>query len=560
MYIQTFLTNNIYTILLWLYFGMTMIASARNNSVILGFVPSEIATHSLNEGCSHLHNDNSLYQIKKFQFNVKTEENEKEKDSGFFSSIFAKFFIGQSSNEGNIPPIQNVTALEQPFEAIFNCNCDNKYCDRIKSSFEKVPGYFTRALDIYKPIKVRFNVFSFSQSEERKNSDALAITTPPPYLILKDSENGWPFSYPLTLIKQLNTNIEIQFAPDDEDYDIDIDINTDQMLEDQYFTSMLAHEILHGMGIYYLIQPLSTMLPNLGFSSEVVMPPVDTAEYENNDGILKEIKTFLPPSIYEKNFIDLQKLVNDNLNLSNNNTLVASDYYFFNESYYWAFKDLPLNMYVHQPNLEDSEIMQLQQFNQTLFNWRGYPIAQDFFKSASSANSIGFLTTEGDIVKLQTYDNEYSGDFFHISTPYSCESKFKCTIEDETDHHKLEFGPNFVMLPKYYAFDMTVEEKINTFAPHNQYGLLGDGVVHMLTTMGWTERNHTRNDKNYIILMPEDLQNLQILDPVNPSTVELNINDEQDIQALVSGANTSFYYASSKFIILSVIFTLLFLM
>ncbi|OUM59975.1 hypothetical protein PIROE2DRAFT_14351, partial [Piromyces sp. E2] len=393
----------------------------------------------------------------------------------------------------------------------------------------------------------------------RKNSDALAITTPPPYLILKDSENGWPFSYPLTLIKQLNTNVEIQYTPDVEDYDIDIDINTDQMMNDEYFASMLAHEILHGMGIYYLIQPLSDMLPNLGFSSEVVMPPVDTVEYENEEGILKEIKTFLPPSVYEKNFVNLEKLVNSKIVSNNNNNFISSDYYYFNETYYWAFKDLPLNIYVHQPLLENSEKIQLQQFNQTLFNWGGYPIAQNFYKSAISENSIGFLTTEGDILKLQTYNNEYVGDFFHISTPYSCESKFKCSIEDETDHHKLEYGPNFVMLPKYYVMDMNVEEKIQTYAPHNQYGLLSDGIVHMLTTMGWTERNHTRNDKNYIVLMPDDLKNLQIIESVNPSNIELKINDEQNIASLVSSDGTSFQHVSSRFILLTILFVIFFL-
>jgi len=274
MFVHIFLSNNFYTILLWLYFCITITVYARNNTVIFGFKPSEIATHSLKEGCSNLHDGNSQYQIKKFQFKIKTEQEEKPKENGFFSK-FAKYFIGQSDDQEENQQTQIFTPLEQPFETIFNCNCDDIYCERIKSSFEKVPG--------------------FSQSEERKDSDALAITTPPPYLILKDSENGWPFSYPLTLIKQLNTNVEIQYVSDTEDYDIDIDINTDQMMDDKYFTSMLAHEILHGMGIFYLIQPLSNMLPNLGFSSEIVMPPIDTAEYENEDGVLKEIKTFLPP-------------------------------------------------------------------------------------------------------------------------------------------------------------------------------------------------------------------------------------------------------------------------
>jgi len=332
-------------------------------------------------------------------------------------------------------------------------------------------------------------------------------------------------------------------------------------MDDKYFTSMLAHEILHGMGIFYLIQPLSNMLPNLGFSSEIVMPPIDTAEYENEDGVLKEIKTFLPPSVYKKNFINLEKFVNNNFNITNNNTtLITSDYYFFNESYYWAFKDLPMNMYVHQPLIEDYEKTQLEQFNQTLFNWRGYPIAEDFYKSAITENSIGFLTNEGDILRLQTYNNEYSGDFFHISTPYSCESKYKCSIEDNTDHHQLEYGPDFVMLSKYYIMDMTVEEKINTFAPNNQYGLLGDGIVHMLTTMGWTERNHTRNNKDYIVLMPEDLENLQIIEPVNSNNIEINIYKEQEIAKLVSGSNISIRYVSSKLIILSLILIIIFLM
>jgi len=514
------------------------------SSIALGFKPSEI-THNTKGGCSH--NNNNYYHLKKYEVNIKTTDS--EENNTIFSSI-AKFFVDKFNGSGGKKQINafdnlNQTALEQPFEVVYQCNCDKIYCDRIKSSFEKVPGYFTRAIEIYSPIKIRLNVFSFSKSEFRKDNDALAITSPPPYLVLKNSENGWPFSYPVTLIKQLNIDVEIQYADGEDDVDIDIDINTDKMSDHKYFAGMLAHEILHGMGIYYLIEPLSDMLPNFNITPEVVLPPMDINEYDGADSVLLDIKSFLPPSVYEKNFVDLKKMIENEGKLTEN-------YYFFNESYYGAFRDFPLNMYIYQPTLDESEKRAYQQFNESLHHWEGYSIAKNFYKAGSTANSVGFLTNKGEVIKLQTYDNEYSGDLSHISTPYFCESRNKCSIEDETDHHLLPYGPNFVMLSKYYLMGLSAEEKIQLIAPNNTYGLLGDNIVHMLTTMGWTEKGHERNTKKYYVLLQDDLFNLKIDGPVNPTPKELNLNSTNyNLAAVVSSASSNIYKLSNILLFIS---------
>jgi len=355
------------------------------------------------------------------------------------------------------------------------------------------------------------------------------------------------------LIKQLNTDVNIQYADGEDDVDIDIDINTDKMFDHQYFAGMLAHEILHGMGIYYLIQPLSDMLPDFNISPDVVLPPMNINEYEGENSVLLDVQSFLPPSIYEKNFVDLEKMIDNEGRLTEN-------YYFFNESYYGAFRDFPLNMYVHQP-LDKNEENIPQQFNESLHHWEGYSIAKDFYQAGSTANSVGFLTNKGEIIKLQTYDNEYSGDLSHVSTPYFCESRNKCSIEDETDHHLLPFGPNFVMLSKYYLMGLSAEEKIQLIAPNNTYGLLGDNIVHMLTTMGWTEKGHERNSKKYYVLLEDDLIDLKIDEPVNLTPKELNLNSTNfNLAAVVSSASLNFNKLSniilfiSTFIITSILF------
>ncbi|ORX77378.1 hypothetical protein BCR32DRAFT_247999 [Anaeromyces robustus] len=514
-------------LLLWIDLSIIFISQVLCGPTALSFKPKEIVTYDLNGHCAHAH-DKNTYQMKKFEIKIK-EEN-KNSISSFFSNMF-KYVLNQNEEEEkNNTQNQNRTALENPFEVQYQCNCEDIYCDRIKNSFEKIPSYFSRALDIYTPIKLRLNIFSFSESEYRSNSSALAITTPPPYLVLKDSEKGWPFSYPLTLIKQLNTDLEIQYAPDEDDYDIDIDINTDKMGDFEYFTAMLAHEILHGMGIYYLIQPLSMTIPDFNNGNDMVIPPINIIETEDELDSSKKIefKTFLPPSIYERNFVDLEKMIENNGSLS-------EDYYFFNENYYGAFKDIPLNFTIHQPIQDNIEEQSLQNFNETIYNWKGTSLAQDFYHTASYSNSVGFLTQEGDILKIQTYDNEYSSDLFHISTPYYCESKEKCTIEEETDHHLLDFGPNFVMLSKYYLMELNAEEKIEHCAPNNTYGLLGDGLVHMLTTMGWTEKNHEPNDKLYYIVMEDELNSIELEDPVNPTNDELKlITNQLDVASLTA--------------------------
>lgn len=301
----------------------------------------------------------------------------------------------------------------------------------------------------------------------------------------------------------------------------------------EYFTGMLAHEILHGMGIYYLIQPLSSMLPGLNVTNEVVVPPLNIIESEDSEqGKKIEIKSFLPPSIYEKNFVDLEKMIFFNGSLSEN-------YYFFKEDYYLAIKDVPLDYSIHQPIQDENEQEQLQEFNKKIVEWKGYPMANNFYQAAVSSNSVGFLTQEGDIIKLQTYKDEYTGDFFHVGTLYECESKEKCTIEETTDQHELNYGPNFVMLSKYYLLDLNAEEKVELCAPNNTYGLLGDGLVHMLTTMGWTEKGHSPNDKLYYVLMEEDINNLILEGSVNPSNDQLKISNDRLNVASILPSNTS---------------------
>ncbi|KAL6612936.1 hypothetical protein U3516DRAFT_751136 [Neocallimastix sp. 'constans'] len=517
---KNFISKNV--LLSWLCLCVFIISKVYSQS-ILGFRPSEV-THGSN---IHINNKKN-YNIKKFNVSVK------EDDSGFFSSIFNSFkkYIINPNEEEN--ENQYRVPLEQPFEVEYQCLNDEKYCNRIKSSFEKVPGYFTRALDIYTPIKLRINIFSFSNSEKRRTSNALAVTTPPPYLVLKDSINGWPFSYPLTLIKQLNTDVKIQYSPGDDDYDIEIDVNTDQMGDYEYFTGMLAHEILHGMGIYYLIQPLSSMLPNFNVTSKIIVPPLNVVETENSEYDNEiEIKSFLPPSVYEKNFVDLEKMVKFNGSLSEN-------YYFFNDDYYRAVKDISLDYNIHQPIQLETEKEQLKQLNDTLYNWEGYQEANDFYQASISSSSIGFLTKEGDIIKLQTYENEYTGDFFHVSTAYECESKEKCTVEEKTDQHKLQYGPNFVMLSKYYLLDLTAEQKIELCSPNNTYGLLGDGLVHILTTLGWTEKGHQPNTKLYYVLMEDELKTLQLEGSANPTSEQLKINNDRlNIAAILPSSSSS---------------------
>jgi len=529
-------------LLSWLFLSVFMIPEVCNQS-ILGFRPLDVA-HGYNGNCSHLNNTKN-YHIINFNASVK--------DSGFLSSFLnsvKKYIINQNDETTGINGNQSKVPLEQPFEVEYQCLSDEIYCNRIKSSFEKIPGYFTRAIDIYTPIKIRLNIFSFSNSQTRNTNDALAITSPPPYLILKDSINGWPFSYPLTLIKQLNTNVEIQYSPGEDDCDIEIDINTDQMGNYEYFTGMLAHEILHGMGIFYLIQPLSSMLPDFSVSTDIVVPPLDVTKNENpQQGNEFEIKYFLPPSIYEKNFVDLKKIIKYDGSPSEN-------YHFFNEEYYRIIKDVPVGYNIHHPIQNEIENQCLQQLNADIGNWKGYPVAHNFYQASISQNSVGFLTQEGEIIKLQTYENEYTGDFFHISTPYDCESKEKCTIEEKTDQHKLPYGPDFVMYSKYYLLDLTAEEKIALCSPNNNYGLLGDGIVHILTTMGWTEKGHPPNDKLYYVLMEDELSTLDLVGSVYPSNEHLNISNSNNINVesvhLSSSASSNFIFQNFLWTFLSI--------
>jgi len=136
-------------------------------------------------------------------------------------------------------------------------------------------------------------------------------------------------------------------------------------------------------------------------------------------------------------------------------------------------------------------------------------------------HTLGIKTYDGELIPLQTMNGQYSSGscVSHINNPLYDEyytrinlygynsDQVKEMFDSVTEKFKKEYiltyyDENYI---SYFsdADDFTVEEMLELLPNNQKHPLIGDGVVKILKTIGWTEKGETGN--NEILYLDESL-------------------------------------------------------
>ena len=343
------------------------------------------------------------------------------------------------------------------------------------------------------------------------------------YVPLKTSrsKSSAPYLYPQALAKQLKLNKQPKYKKNDFIMLINTNNSTLQLNND--LRSLVTHEIFHGLGFYSLTSVAKLTEGNANSAgnpgayelngtdkyaifpytvpsfSEKLSEITNVEEYmtELNNS---EISKFMPFSIFDKNIVFLEsgeRLFND------------LKFYYKEVNQKCTPKDgSPLL-------LKESTI---QSFNDCYGSLNSETqetitriIEDNYFKS----HAIGILTKDGDMIPLQTGDETYSpgSSVSHINNPLYDEAA-KAISEGRMEYlfslYDLTTGKfNKEAVSQFYDGDyllytaednnLTVEEMIELLPNNPDHPLVGDGIVKIMKTLGWTEKGKKKSNRTYYL-------------------------------------------------------------
>ncbi|ORY74161.1 hypothetical protein LY90DRAFT_502665 [Neocallimastix californiae] len=433
------------------------------------------------------------------------------------------------------------------FRYNFYCLEDfDNMCYEIKNNLNDALDIISSTFEIYNPIN--FDAYVKSDKDEfiayNIDSNFVALRT-------SNDTNEPPYLYPQALVKQLNLNTEYNFKKRDFTLVFNNFKNNPEIrvgMKDTIRT--IIHEIIHGFGFMNLESPDylndGNNIFNIGSSdlmdentniNDVILFP--TPLYRMDLELLNKAKTceeldvfiannfvgFTPLTVYEKNFVSTrtkQKLFKDIGHLHNDFNCIHDTSDLFDDK-------KKLDCY---ENLNP----QTQQI-----------ISEIPSKYYFEKDTLGFLTNNGTIIPLQTFDKGYSSssieldkleklykeefekynnkelikEICHDSTSEKCiqfneeSKKFKEKIQIEVEALEKDifsnietyigdkindyFGEDFIMYYSGYDTDLSNEFMLEHFGKINRHGLIGNGIVDILKTMGWTEKGKPKSNDIYYV-------------------------------------------------------------
>jgi len=311
---------------------------------------------------------------------------------------------------------------------------------------------------------------------------------------LKNPNEREAYSYPAPLAKQLNTNIPIDFDKNRE-HDIAITFSKHYLGDDINIVPTIVHELLHGFGFCAQLKivhrgVIGNDLP--AFGGDYYMP--ELLSIDNRVEGKRTIKGFLPISIYEKNFVDI-----DNPNS-----------YYFDESFD-NLSSVKINYDLHNPPyIVEKE--NIKKFTGDMEKWNGMETGIHFYERSHTEKSVAFRTNDGTLLYLCTYANSDDPDFNHLATPnFTYNSPDSVENQEVIDH-------NFILYRNNVGLNLSNEEKIKKFGKGKTVGLLSKDIISALETMGYHRKGSppdntvyevvsqiVRNSKTYI--KGEDVSN-----------------------------------------------------
>jgi len=448
------------------------------------------------------------------------------------------------------------------FKITYYCIEDyNNKCSSYKNYLKESIDILSETFEFYKPISIEAFV---DDSEIYAACSIGGFADDINYIALKSSNNtnATPYVYSQALAKQLNLNVEPKY----KEYDFSILLNTFKCFErlekkenkkpvDFFskagYTRTITHEIIHGMGFiatnflheFNITSEVpygdlkSTNITEKSSRDKISLAPLPIIDYNTdilstakdiddlNKGIFSSpIKGFYPLSIFEKYIVDINTKEKIFENLGSLYKEVQ-DKCLPNGSVFYS-ELIEKNMFECYQNLSDETKLSLAS------------ITDHYLKT----KSIGILTKNGNVEPLQTFDNFYT---FGSSVVHPDFKKYPDLLSylytDEelvikylnADFYNDTYVQQFIdgEYVMYFGIDDNISIDMYKRNIKNKHGLIGQGIVEILKTLGWTEKGEQRsNDLYYVdesIVFPttEVIRDIAFARQRDPSSISLDTPD-----------------------------------
>ena len=301
-------------------------------------------------------------------------------------------------------------------------------------------------------------------------------------------------------------------------------IINNKKVQNNEIRSILIHEMLHGLGfmstvsikkltnnyVFSITNPTEELhfnetekyvfLPNIfPLYSEKLIEITDEEEYI--DQLYNtEFSKFLPFTVFDKNLVSLKS----------SEKIFGKLKTFYKEA---NKKCLPKD---GSPLLmKDSNNKYVSDCFDNLSSKTQKIITDTIKERFFEFQSLGILTKDGDTIPLQTFNGTFApgSSISHPVNPLYDEAVIALS-ENRTDFvnavyngtsHKFYkeavskyYDDNYIL---YYADndDLTVEEMLELLPNNKKHPLIGNGIVKVLETLGWTEKGKRRSNKTYYL-------------------------------------------------------------
>ncbi|ORX78912.1 hypothetical protein BCR32DRAFT_328336 [Anaeromyces robustus] len=429
-----------------------------------------------------------------------------------------------------------MVSSQQPFNFVIKSD-DSPEKEIYKKALLRSGEEISKALEIKNTINIDVYIEDFCKTLRSTACFSLVgMTYSPIYIALKDSSspNEREYAYPQALVKQLNLDKEVDFS----DHDLIIYLNT-HMAKEDFSEIITTHEIIHGLGFMGngVVIGKSIGIPNIKeelFSPYVYYDVENVAENKINYNMLG----FLPFTVFEKNIVAIE---------DRDNYLYRTGFdEFFDNSVNITSYSLDFNSSSEEQFSVLSKIYsEIYKDNKSLNKYR--KITKYYF----THNSIGFKCSDGEVVKLQTFNDVYlsSSSGNHMAVPFKCEALNTCYSNDIN-----EYDNDYLM---YYNFPIQFKSSEMLKKFKNEYGFIGPKLLKILTTMGWTEKGKESDSKIYYVSDNE-------FPDVYDYLFELKSNNtifKNDIKEtfLMSSSNLNHTYLKTNILLIFIISSLLFI-
>jgi len=439
-----------------------------------------------------------------------------------YSRTIAEALYG-ITNQLNVSKGDNSSELVESnnFVYKFHCSEEKELCDKIKNNLAYATKTISNTFEIYKPIT--FEVFVDDLSKYGL-TQTLAGVLDINYIPLKESRNSSTptYVYAQSLAKQLKLNKQ---NPNYKANDFTMIVNNCNSIpekKDNELRSIMIHEIFHGLGFASLARlskltdseendPYSkgskldyneddqyTITPDIIPSYNKKLLEITNEEEYDKEILNTNMNKFLPFSAFDKNIVSLktgEKILNN-----------LKFYYKEANKYCLPKNGSPLL-------LKDASDKYISNCLNKCSAKSKETIAHIAKKYYFDYHTLGILTKEGEKIPLQTLYDEYrpGSSVSHINNPFFDEYfrrvKEGESREDLYDRAKNTFkedvllsyyDDNFIL---YFSDedDLTVEQMLKVLPNNPKHPLIGNGIVKIMKTMGWTEKGQKRINHTYYI-------------------------------------------------------------